>query len=824
MKDTVEKIRELIARADAPALVKSIYLGALDTVDLKRRRLEVDGVIAHVDRMAIKVSVKIDGDKALIEPAQVIENIVVQHGDELDVFLGKPLSGIRLSVDTAYMQDLKKNYTNRKAHQFQLTRDSIEMPLPGNFEGKSVSSTMDVNPYLREGNYEERVLNAFRGKVPSYTESKSMMISEDGNVVLFFSRETTVTSLLGCPVMKTALGIPDELTQQLLMERMALFSSPTPSLLEVLQTQEAKLIAAVQDLQEVAYLPQRYVNFVANAATENQGKYRFEFMADFFEVNELDFSAERLSNDNERTLKKVDAYMMQALHANNDSPQERKTKLLPVNADVLNCIDEGKKIYNVLADAFHMKPISRKEFQEAINVNDSAEYGFNLFNLKERLGCAKIDDRLTKHDGKRLYHERQLSKFVNSRQLRSMITNGLVKLGGVISSADSDKQQVKQANADWHWLSQSKDKVSLLHEAHLTYGNDGYYDYSRLLSQYGRAAMQKALSLSEYYQDTWIQVDPMNPNDTRINPSVSGDKIKYEENWEPNVNNIKAKLVENRKLHENIRRFDQIIALTRGDISDKEWPGVLKKPVTVKDYLLSPVNSERKLIDEGTVMSHCVAGYETECKAGKSDIVTMRHRETGKPVATIELKPAERHSDEKYTCAQARGYDNQALSSEEQECVDLFMTKLNAGVYLTNDEIGIGVDERDAVLTDEEKLQRAIRLSRFPVTGDGGYVAALLFDKYTPAGVTLLSHIKEHFPSVVPHLGESPFFEQVEAIKRSAKNIGMSALGYVDQKLKAGEEWVPKVNVTPSIDVDMIKEAVMSPPEQVQLSSRVSLK
>ena len=97
------------------------------------------------------------------------------------------------------------------------------------------------------------------------------------------------------------------------------------------------------------------------------------------------------------------------------------------------------------------------------------------------------------------------------------------------------------------------------------------------------------------------------------------------------------------------------------------------------------------LIQEGNVMSHCVAGYITRCLAAKSHIFSIR--KDNQSIATVEVAGLDPDNKHHLSVTQKRGYKNSDMPSEANEAWQEFADMVSARKLKINNSAKHGETE-----------------------------------------------------------------------------------------------------------------------------------
>lgn len=205
----------------------------------------------------------------------------------------------------------------------------------------------------------------------------------------------------------------------------------------------------------------------------------------------------------------------------------------------------------------------------------------------------------------------------------------------------------------------------------------------------------------------------------------------------------------------------------------------LKSP-SGKQYTLTNINSRLDLLEEGSVMNHCVFSYLSRCMAGESVILSLKD-DAGNRVATAELNLEPDNGTETCTIGDFYGYANSSVPKDADAVVSAFVDAINQGEnpHVSHDDIERVVNQEfnDDILVDveNEPLNNGSTCSIIPYDGPGVYVAALAIEAFTPDDVTINS-ITETNELTYQVYADSGIEDGLDTIKKLANEVGMSPL------------------------------------------------
>lgn len=247
----------------------------------------------------------------------------------------------------------------------------------------------------------------------------------------------------------------------------------------------------------------------------------------------------------------------------------------------------------------------------------------------------------------------------------------------------------------------------------------------------------------------------------------------------------------NDELHKVYSRF--LRDANEGSKTNIKWTPLLNDILPFTGFELHSISDRLELLTEGTEMQHCVFSYLSKCLQGESVILSAREPGTGRRLATIELSPerAETENGEEFASfelVQCYGYANSrsAQIDEIRDQVKLWLVDVNNGIFPTN---GITIMDDDSHLTEvyakveSDPSQYGALLEPIPYNEDGVFLSYYLFNKYTPANMTVESVMTGNTLLGEMYWG-SQFRLDIEKIERMASRFQMEPEQVVHTKMK----------------------------------------
>ena len=276
--------------------------------------------------------------------------------------------------------------------------------------------------------------------------------------------------------------------------------------------------------------------------------------------------------------------------------------------------------------------------------------------------------------------------------------------------------------------------------------------------------------------------DDMLPYDS-VYDTIEGFEIKNAIRQSRKGTSLISALEMNTELHKHFGSLVQEANL--GNKKDFQWEALFDGSLTLKSpsgkqYSLTNINTRLELLEEGSVMNHCVFSYLSRCMAGESVILSLKDEE-GNRVATAELNLEPDNGAETCTIGDFYGYANSSVPKDADAVVSAFVDAINQGEnpHVSHDDIErvVGQEFNDDVLLDVEHqpLDNGSLCSIIPYDGPGVYVAALAIEAFTPDDVTIDSITCTNDLTYQVY-ADSGIEEGLDTIKKLAKEVGMSPL------------------------------------------------
>jgi hypothetical protein len=130
-----------------------------------------------------------------------------------------------------------------------------------------------------------------------------------------------------------------------------------------------------------------------------------------------------------------------------------------------------------------------------------------------------------------------------------------------------------------------------------------------------------------------------------------------------------------------INEVDEIMIQKYGEKSLIQWARGLPAGTWIhNEYLITELNTQRELVDEGRAMSHCVGGYVNHCCTGKSRIYSVRTLDGMNRHSTFELQLRENSKLKRIVVhlIQNHAHGNTSPSDSVRSLVQKFTRLVNA--------------------------------------------------------------------------------------------------------------------------------------------------
>lgn len=129
----------------------------------------------------------------------------------------------------------------------------------------------------------------------------------------------------------------------------------------------------------------------------------------------------------------------------------------------------------------------------------------------------------------------------------------------------------------------------------------------------------------------------------------------------------------------HITEDNEAAAVTR--ISSSEWNTLIKEPWKSGQFMVVPLDNSEALQSEGVRMMHCVGTYANACAYDGSHIFSIRDRDTGKSLSTVEMRVQENlNNRDEIVVAQHHGYLNSKPSEACEQVLKAFLQYLKKSV------------------------------------------------------------------------------------------------------------------------------------------------
>jgi len=518
-----------------------------------------------------------------------------------------------------------------------------------------------------------------------------------------------------------------------------------------------------------------------------------------------------------------------------------KDKFNRKDNQIITLIDEGKFPMAHLANKFGMNALSKKQFNRAMElVGKRNDLDWNR-SMETAMHLSKIPNEwlLETPDPKRApdvkvnvldvpsYHD----DWKISSRLRDISTS-LCLTGKQLDQAqtDGDKPKQKQLAAKWRWLTQNTKKPLHLRVEELSDSlqGDTLNDFGRLCENLMASITLRILNdhsadfssgvklnedlniefdeeeltnlLREHLNDEFDEHDyieqeikhhkeeygeELSPDEVFV--AYPGDDVEtFYEIGTQDFNRVlsehavsyKEHLEANHRAHINdgvLRR-----ELAGYSTSNFEWGKFFEGKVEKGDYTVEAIFDKKELLHEANSMDHCVFSYLPKCMSGESIILSVKDKDTGANVATVELS----HKGElDYNVEQCFGFKNATVAPEVREAVDAVLSDIEHELLPVNQDIAL---ETDLSHIEEDPLTYGHEITTVPYDTDAVFVALFALEDNLPKQFDFESFVAERSTSLYEIYHDSKFKEQLSQYREVAKKFDMTPLALIREKTRLG--------------------------------------
>lgn len=376
--------------------------------------------------------------------------------------------------------------------------------------------------------------------------------------------------------------------------------------------------------------------------------------------------------------------------------------------------------------------------------------------------------------------------------LLSMHVMELSRVDGVALShakAANDKQAIRKIGNKWTWLSQRKDMVGAdeaLRQCSKKYKyTSEMQDSLSIVRDLVQGVVLRAMMELPNVDNDCVRADFIDGLFVEVQPDAVFDQFEAFASGDLKKDYLSMSVTEDvsdallktaptipslgrmsRRLHTNISKITQ--TLGGYEKNETKFESVTEKTVEFKDFDFVPLDTSRKLLNEGENQAHCVYTYLGQCLSGECAIVSMRDKR-GETIATIDLR---HDGGEGVELESALGYDNATISDEHCGIIEQYIDKINAhpGMvrsfwYQSNEELD------DLLNTPATKFSTLSSLSLVPFETDAAYYACELIEKFVPGGMDALFMPDSFLNNMIK---ATPFGQTLTQTREVAANTGMS--------------------------------------------------
>lgn len=457
---------------------------------------------------------------------------------------------------------------------------------------------------------------------------------------------------------------------------------------------------------------------------------------------------------------------------------------------IIERIDKGEFPYAQLLNRFDLSgSYSNKEIQQGLRLYHDCRDTFGV-SMSNAIALSKIPSSwLTGEFKESVLTAEDMSHSSRTienpaKPLLAKTLPFLVETGIQIAKAQArgDKSALKNISRDWAWLSKSPhgplDAITKLDEKYKILAS--LADYPRLVHQIAESVLLRIASEQRhaysydtvFFQEGKIQVDfdrmyecaEYDFNNDSSNTSTYIDE-ETDEEFEEQIyfsdqytkfssfseddvwdmlragsSNFKSVLEMNAQIHKDYNTFIQRVnEYSNHQIS---WTPFLEQPTVIDDnYLFSNISDRLALLEEGSLMGHCVFSYLGECVSGNSVILSIRDaNNTEERIATLELVRDKPDSDLDedddsqelvFKIKQCHGPYNNKVSSEVYSAAESIVEQLNDGTLkysLSQDNSGEYNDFYSEI--ERDPLNNGARAHAIPYDTDAVFEAIIAVEKY----------------------------------------------------------------------------------------------
>jgi hypothetical protein len=497
------------------------------------------------------------------------------------------------------------------------------------------------------------------------------------------------------------------------------------------------------------------------------------------------------------------------------------------NTVILDAIDNGRNPKDLIANNLRIAYMSQKEYDRALHMTYlSADIGNSgmlsrRLSLNDTFALAKLPSEWLQllpnkpSDVRAEGWNMQIAgDFLDKFQT---LLPYLSEAGRMMAKAQSsgDKALIKEVNNKHTWLSKSKCLPQAIRNFDEKYKFRAQHrDYTRLLGDFTRAINLAALQTHDWLETDEIVTFDSDDDKVYIDPEILQrsleeglvergdldyvDVLPYSEidrySLAKDVEGlgvyVKDLAIINDKLHKQYgdilkkanrdATFSHAVEWTPLEIENKEGED-LSNVTTFKGFSLHNVNSRQDLLEEGTLMGHCVFSYYGKCLSGESVILSAKDEKTGDRIATVELALSD--DEERLEVVQCYGQGNNV--TDQVKSVELHVQAwLDSGVALNVDAIVSSSDIKDELCehVESDPMANGSVFESIPYDCDGVYWSYLAFNQFTPEGMSIESVYNDEGNQNL--LYNSEVGRNIGKMNKVADALGVSAAVVLDYKFK----------------------------------------
>ena len=572
--------------------------------------------------------------------------------------------------------------------------------------------------------------------------------------------------------------------------------------------------------QAVNYYPYDILNMIGSAeATDEHSRedvlrFRRQFMEGLLTMVADSPSVNVFSDENSNLFQGENRALAVRAHAKlrgvfNEKYHSQRQQLV-------NEIDKGRFPFKMIAKNNDVGHINSKQFIASMKTNH---------NLSDALALAHIPYnwvRTTLDTGdvvNALSYEDRKSEIegVNERAGALILKRYLANLGRKFASIDGEIADLKTSNtsdeekgvkrktlekekkrmaAKWSWLAKKGDlplafekfdadyKVSASlrdYETQLNMFMDAIVN--RIIYDHPAQDVEKCLTFEEGQPTIEIDVEMLKSKMMEYGQEQHNDYIwdlddddpyKDEEYFPDDMESLdyqgvslsglwdlKESADKNHRLHKNMSSITKQLGEHCSD--DVSWIGVTKDDVSIGDYVFEPISSRKRLLQEGVQMNHCVYSYLYPCLRGETSIVSVKDRETGSLLATMEVSQEEVDDNEfKHDMQQLYGVGNSGVPKEIRDAANIYMHRLDEQFGLELNDVLYENQNNNEL--DDLDLDEMANLQVVPFLTDAIYDAYLYLEEYLPDSISFTDLI-ERTPGLMNLFYESEIGHSIRSIE-----------------------------------------------------------